>query len=271
MDRLRRGPPFYDLAQQRWVPADAGQASADGAAYAYSTLNTSNPGAPFQIHVVQVASASDRIFTVQPGLDSANAIGAFVSDFDGTYVYFSVRQSKGLQVGVWRLDVRSGAAEQLSKESGVVQIRGGYAWLDRQDPRDPAPPQTGPGGPTSDSIVRLDLFTGEKIVWYYAPGKLVVMQGLDRFGIPIVAIGAAPTYAADEIGLVASPGNPGVLIYGGGSLYFLGPQPDLGGRLWFGNDRGIYLYTPSTGLEKVFAYPGDVTLGVTVQPAGYCL
>src|ERR1700680_1967114 len=61
---LQAGPPFYDLARKRWVPAGAGQSSPDGSSYAFGVLNGSNPGAPLAIHVVTVASGVDHVFSV---------------------------------------------------------------------------------------------------------------------------------------------------------------------------------------------------------------
>ena len=262
------GPPYYDLAQKRWVPASAGQASPDGASYAYSTANPSNPNLPYRIHIVDVAHAIDRVFTVD---NPSGYIGALVLDFDGSGVYFTNVASMGLPVGVWRLDVASGSVRQLSQAYGVVMVRGGYAWLDRLDQRDPSPPQTGRSGPVSNSLVRIDLSTGQETIWYYAPGQMVFFQGFDRDGKPLVSVTPGPDFRlAPQLRLVPSPQDSGTVIHGDGGMFFFAPQGDTAGRLWFGNDRGIYLYTPAAGLQKVFAFNGNPMFSETMAPAGFC-
>jgi hypothetical protein len=266
------GPAFYDLAKKRWVPVGPAQSSPDGAFYAYGTLNPSNPGAPYLIHVLDVATATDRTFTVQPRPEFGNAIGPYVTDFDGSAVYFSSVQSMGPPSGAFKLDIRSGAVQQVSKIGGEAFTSGGYAWANRIDPRDPDGPQTGRSGPRSNSVVRVDLLTGEETVWYFAGGQMVYMYGLDRAGKPLVAIAPGPDFSRTALRLVGSPQDDGSLIYdGAGGLWFNSPQPDNQARLWFGNDRGIYLYTPAKGLQKVFVFRGNPTFGESIQPAGLCV
>jgi hypothetical protein len=42
-------------------------------------------------------------------------------------------------------------------------------------------------------------------------------------------------------------------------------------RLWFGNARGIYLYTSAGGFQKVFAYNADPATSDRIEPAGFCI
>jgi hypothetical protein len=48
------------------------------------------------------------------------------------------------------------------------------------------------------------------------------------------------------------------------------PQADSQGRLWFGNDRGIYVHTAAAGLRKVFAFT-DANRSEAIIPVGFCL
>lgn len=266
------GPPYYDVPQKRWIPASAGQSSPDGAFYAYSLVNSSNAGPPYRIRIVDVARATERVITMNTIPDFGGAIGAEVLDFDDRGVYFTSYQTMGFPVGVWRLNVASGSVSTLSVAFGVVMVRGGYAWLDRVDQRDPSPPQTGRSGPVSNSIVRIDLSNGKETVWYYAPGQMVFLQGLDRDGKPIVSVTPGPDFRrAPLLRLVPSPQDSGAVIYADGGMLFSTSQGDTGGRLWFGNDRGIYLYTPAAGLQKVFAFNGDPMFSQAMAPAGFCL
>ena len=269
---LQAGPPFYDLARKRWVPAGAGQSSPDGSSYAFGVLNGSNPGAPFAIHVVTIASSADHVFTVSTTPDFGGAVGAWVGNFDGSNVYFSSQQQMGPPMGVWRLDIASGAVHLLSKELGVAAIRGSDVWLNRIDPRDPEGPQTGRSGPRANSVVRVDLSTGQETVWYYAAGHQVFLEGIDRLGGPIISDAPPPNFTHAAVRLVSKPESAGIAIYDGvGGLWFSAAQSDISGRLWLGSDRGIYLWTPAVGLQKVYAYSGDPMVEAhTVLPSGQC-
>lgn len=268
---LQTGPPFYDLARKRWVPAGAGQASPDGSSYAFGVLNGSNPGAPYAINVVTVASGVDHVFTVPTTPDFGGAVGAWVGDFDGAGVYFSSQQQMGPPLGVWRLDIASGAVHQLSKELSVAAISGGYVWLNRIDPRDPEGPQTGRSGDRSNSVVRVDLSTGQETVWYYTAGHQVFFQGIDRLGAPMVSDAPPPDFTHAAVRLVSKPESTGIAIYDGvGGLSFSAMRSDISGRLWLGSDHGIYLWTPAVGLQKAFAVNSIPAQAHAILPSGLC-
>ena len=269
---LQTGPPFYDLATKRWVPVGAGQSSPDGSAYAFGVLNGSNPGAPLAIHVVTVASGFDHVFTVPATPDFGADVGAWVGDFDGSSVYFSSQQQMGPPMGVWRLDIASGVVRQLSKELGVTAISGSYVWLTRIDPRDPQGPLTGRSGPRANSVVRVDLSTGQETVWYYAAGHGVSLIGIDRLGAAVISDAPPPDFTRAAVRLVSKPEGAGIAIYEGvDGLRFWAVQSDISGRLWLGSDSGIYLWTPAVGLQKVYAYSADnMAEAHGVLPSGRC-
>ena len=267
------GPPYYDLAQKRWIPAGAGQSSPDGASYAYSTPNSINSADPFHIHVVDIAQATEKVFTVAtPNVGTPNGIQ--VADFDGAGVYFVVTQFEQYPVGVWRLDVATGTVRALTQVAGVMKVRDGSAWVGRVNAHDPSPPRVPASRTLYDSIVSVSLSTAAETSWYYSPGHSVVLRGLDSLNHPVVSVSIEPDYPVDtsEIRLIDTPGsggeNNGEVVYGGGP-WLSEPQAD-GDRLWFGSDRGIYLYTPSTGLEKVFAFSPNVTASEAMFPVGFC-
>lgn len=265
------GPPFFDLALKRWVPVGAGQASPDGASYAYAAVNRSNPGANYLIHVVDVASGADRTYSVPTAPDFGDGSGAYIADFDGASVYFSSAQSTGPLLGVWRLDVATGAVTELTRVSGVAAVRGGYAWVNRIDSRDPQGPQfPGIGGHHSNSVVRVDLATGQQTVWYYAKGNEVFFAGFDSSGNPLIS-NSWPPFAYGFLLVAFTPNGDVATVYDGSrTLSFSGVQGDDGGRLWLSNDRGIYVYAPGRGLRKVFAFNGNPTAAEAIQPAGFC-
>lgn len=264
------GTPFYDLARRRWVPASAAQASPDGAFYAYASFSTSS-AQPAHIHVVDVARGTEKVFAVSVPMVGA-AARLLVADFDGSGVLFVVVSQPEQQYpnGVWRLDVATGSVRPLVQGNQVLMVRGGYAWVGRVDPRDPSPPRFAGPGLLFDSIVRVDLAGGAEVMWYYQPGKAVWLSGLDSSGNPIVSVATEPPSAIDtrELRVIDTPGGTGTVVFGGGSWQSQAKADH--GRLWFGNDRGIYLYTPTTGFQKVFAFKGDPNLAQSILPAGDC-
>lgn len=260
------GKPFYDHAMGRWIPAGAGQTSPDGAFYAYPTLGASN-SEQTRIHVVDVAHGTDRAFVV-PTPVGGTTVGVQIGDFDGYYVYFLATQFEQLPSGVWRLDIASGSIRAMAQVTSVMIVRNGYAWVGRVDPRDPSPPTAARSGELYDSIVRVDLSTGAETPWYYAPGHDVLVRGLDYEGRPIVEGRSAPYIDHSGLLLIPAPGNAGTNIHDA-SISLSDPQADIG-RLWFGNDRGLYLWTRTAGIRKVFTFNGHHQMGETMYPAGFC-
>lgn len=263
------GGPFYDLAMKRWVPSAPGLTSPDGSHYAYSRIGASSTD-PVVVHIVDVAHGSESTVSVTMPAPAA-AVGAHVVDFDGASVYLVSDQFERFPMGVWRLDLATGTLHQLTDVGGVILVRNGVVWAGSIDPRDPNPPRPPRSGELFDTLLRLDLATGKKTTWYYAPGKAVALRGLDSSGLPVIATADGPDYdySHGPILLIPAPGDPGRQIVPPGN-WFSDPQADHG-RLWFGNDRGIYLYTSGGGFQKVFAFSGDQTTSESLQPVGFCL
>ncbi|OLC18437.1 MAG: hypothetical protein AUH27_08350 [Chloroflexi bacterium 13_1_40CM_66_19] len=85
-------------------------------------------------------------------------------------------------------------------------------------------------------------------------------------------------HSPGEIRQVVQPGEQGMLIYSGG-LGFAGPHVDVidlspaarsFDRFWFGNGLGLYLYTQSGGMRKVFDIPSSLSANGGIFPAGDC-
>ena len=266
------GPPFYDASQHRWIPAAAAQSSPDGGSYAYATVGASS-SEPAHIHVVNVGTGTEKVFNVAvPAVGAPN--GVVVADFDGSGVFFLVSQVESYSSGVWRLDVATGGVKPLAQVTAVMKLHGGSAWLGRTDPHDPSPPSVPASRRLYDSIVAVNLTTGVETPWYYRPGHSVVLRGFDTVGHPIVSVSFEPDYPVDtsEIRLIDAPGtggeSNGEIVYTGGP-WLSEPQAD-GDRLWFGSDRGIYLYTQATGLQKVFGFKVVGSAPEAMLPAGFC-
>jgi hypothetical protein len=255
--------PFYDGAQARWVPAGSGQSTADGSSYAYTTWDPSQPDVA-EVNVVKVASASDRSFKLTMPVQG---MGFTVADFDSNGVLLLSNSFEQLPEGVWAMDPSTGALRRLQQVGHVAGVRGGYAWAETIDPRDPSPPHLRRSGTPSDSIVRVDLRTGASTVWFYRPGKQVDLSGFDSFAHPIVhVVDPNDTTGYVETWLAGDPSSPVRIVAG---HQFLGmPQGD-GDRIWFSGLAGLYLYSPSSGLRKVADFT-DLPSNLSITVVGVC-
>jgi hypothetical protein len=265
-----RGVPVYALSRERWIPADVYQTTPDGAFYAYAVAGEYGSGKT-DIHVVDVAQATERVFTVPSPVPPLTGLptGVVIEEFDGSDVYYSYPRMEAHPEGIWRLNVVTGTVRALSQASGVMAVHSGYAWFGRADPRDPSPPSFARGGEFFNSIWRLELATGSETLWYYAPGQVVVVRGFDDGGRPV--IGPDPTLRTDPqtFRLIRMPHDVGTVIHSGPPLMVSDALTDVG-SLWFSNHRGIYIWTPSAGLRKVFAFDSDRPNSPAMYLAGRC-
>jgi len=252
--------PFYDRAYSRWVPARKSQALPDGSGYAYVTWNAQ--AGIFTAHVVDVATASSRDFSLPTGFSP------YVADYDVSGVYLVGGSALGGPgEGVWLLNLKTGAVKEIGHIHQVWAVRDGYAWVGRLDPRDTTvyPPSE---LALANSLVRINLATGAETVWFYRPGVYPWLLGLASTDEAVVLLGLGPN--ANEVRLVNSAGSSGELVYAGDTSELDYVQGDQN-RLWFGNARGIYLYRPAAGFQKVFAYAADPSTSNRIEPAGFCI
>jgi hypothetical protein len=263
------GFPLYAPSTQRWVPAAMHQTTRDGASYAYAVEGEIGSGRS-SVRVVDVAQATERVFTVESPAEpwaGGRHPAVHIDAFEGSDVFFSYPRMEAYPESIWRLNVLTGTIRAVSKVSGVMAVRSGYAWFGRVDPRDPSPPSYQRGGEFFNSISRLDLATGSETLWYYAPGESVVVRGFDEGDRPVVS--RDPTIAGtQDFRLIKSPGDKGTTIYAGSTLSLFDLVADAG-SLWFGSYRGIYLWTATTGLRKVFGFTSSHQTGA-IYPAGRC-
>jgi hypothetical protein len=248
--------PFYDLAAKRWIPASPGQTAPDGQTYAYTLGELGGPHST--VIVVSVATGAEHgFFTMN--------MHARVDDFDGRFAYL-------VGDSVWRMDTSSGALEHVSQELSTIFVRGDNLWVGRVNQADPSPPNASParidlpqGGRLFNSIAQVNLNTGSETTWIYSPGQEVFLLGFDSAGHPVVSVSHGPDFNArlDTVLILNSPGDLATDISDGAVL--LNHMQADRGRLWFGSDSGIYLWTPAGGLQKVF------TSTQPVAPGGFCV
>lgn len=257
------GGPFYDLAMKRWLPVGPGQTSPDGTSYAYAVSGQTSSD-PTEVHIVTVATGADRVIKVTPTATGA-AVGWTVGDFDGRYAYLLSQQFEEFPLGVWRVDVTTGTLSQISQSGSIILLQNGNMWIGVVNPADPSPPRPPRSGQYFDSLAEVNLATGAQTMWIYRAGKAIFLLGVDGNGHPVVTISDAPGFniALGDVFVVSSPGDTGKLV-SHGDLPFPQMQADST-RLWFGTERGIYLWTNAGGLQKVFASSQPVTV------AGRCV
>jgi hypothetical protein len=243
---LQFGGPSYDRAEKRWLPAAASQVSPDGAFYAYGSFDPQH-GDPGRIHIVNVSTATEKVFAASPPTDDP---GFSVAEFNSAGIYLVANQVQRAPAGAWLMNPVTGEIRPLTHVDSVLAIREGNAWIRRVDPRDPSPPVTGKGTP-SDSVVQVDLATGAQTIWFYRPGSQVELQGFDSGGRPVVVVfDPSASTILFESRLIDGPGSPGSVLYAGQQT--LGGVLGDGNRLWLSGSTGIYLYTADRGLQKVF-------------------
>jgi hypothetical protein len=252
--------PFYDLAMKRWLPVGPGQTSPDGRSYAAAYPSLGGAGGDF-VDIITVATGGRRAVKATPPTDSFWR----VLDFDGRYAYMlAVFYGAGKSpLGVWRLDSSTGRLVRLANLASVVSLRAPIVWLGRNNPADISPPKAS-RGPLFDSLVALNLTTGVTTTWIYRPRQSITLLGLDASGLPVVNVSSGPGFfeATGNVLRLASPGDPGTRISSGGVA--LSHMQADGGRIWFGTDKGIYLWTQDGGLKPVFAFQ-------SIWPAGRCV
>jgi dipeptidyl aminopeptidase/acylaminoacyl peptidase len=258
-------PAFYDLALKRWLPVQPEQTSPDGGSYAYVVSGPSGSD-PTQVHIVQVATGGDHTITLAPPW---TGVGWQLEDFDGTSVFLTSQQVDQFPAGVWRLDIVTGSLHQLTQARHVLRVQNGTAWIGLVNPADPSPPTPGKGE-AFDTIAAVNLATGAQTTWVYEPGKSVEVVAVDEFGRLVASIGPPPDFAPTSVVFYQSAGSVGDVVTGGASALFW-VEPDRG-RLWFGSDRGIYLWSSATGFLKVYGTQEQSSGGgQSIAPAGHCI
>jgi hypothetical protein len=257
---LGTGLPFYDAAERRWLPVGAGQASPDGSHYAYVDRSSLASSKLMQVHVVDVTRAVDRTFSFVP--PTPGATWTQVADFDGAGVSLVYGNGQSYSDhGVWRLDATTGRVASPAQVANVESVQAGIAWVGLNDPHDPNPPG---GGQSFDTLIAVNLATSMRTVWAYKPGSIISLASVDASGHPTVTLLDPPDYVSGTTERLVAPGTADFVYT---DLDHWSVQAD-GNRLWFGNDRGVYLYTPAAGMQKVFALPAND--GIGLAPAGFC-
>jgi hypothetical protein len=255
------GTATFTRRYGRWLPASVGAVSPDSSHYAYSESYSDANGPRNRIHVVDVASAADRVVYDQ------GFYGVIDYESEGIYL-FAVGYADAPNRGLWRLDPQTRSLTQMVSENLTVDyVGGGGAWYSDLAPGDQPPRSLDQMARHyfKDRVMRLDLKSRVVSPWFRQPGKDVRTIGVDGLGHAVATVvsptdpGTSTSYG---LWLVTGP-DLATQIYSGPGVVspdFVGfgtPLADSHG-LWFGSRKGVYLYTADGKLWSVSSALGEV-------------
>jgi hypothetical protein len=157
--------PSYDWPLKRWLPVESVNVSPDGNNYVLDQL----PGAPFgTIYLVNVTTGVRRVIFSSPVYRRVVAYTA-----EGIYL-----TDTGINPGpgLWLLDPATGAVHLVAGSEhnpGWTLVGAGEAWTI--------------SGFTTQTVLRLDLGTGQVTNWYQSSVPMV-LAAIDRQGLPIIKV-----------------------------------------------------------------------------------
>lgn len=251
--------PSWDQTFSRWVPAEREAISPDGARYAYAIAGSDYPKTNLHplLHLVDIGTGADRIITL-PALDPFYTWG--VASFTTEGIYLRKLPWEGIPPpGLWLLDPTTGSVQLAARESALGSPRAGAVWVNSIDPADPgAFPDAYSGTLLADEVIRQDLKSGASIVWFYRPGKIVHLLGLDQSGHPFVLVATGQSSADTvELWLVPAPGS-GQRLWSGSEFFDLPALVGDAHAVWFSGPAGVFLYTPVGGFQKIPLVTGQI-------------
>jgi hypothetical protein len=251
--------PSWDRIRARWVPAERDAISPNGARYAYAVAGSDYPKTNLHplLHLVDIGTGADSIVTL-PALDPFETWG--VASFTTEGIYLRRLPYEGISPsGLWLLDPTTGSVQLAASESALSSPRAGAAWVNSLDPADAgALPDAYSGTPLPDEVIRQDLKSGERVVWFYRPGKNVHLLGLDQSGHPLVLVAAGQSSADTvELWLVSAPSS-GQRLWSGSQASDLSALVGDAHAVWFSGPGGIFMYTPLAGFQKIPGLSGQI-------------
>jgi hypothetical protein len=241
----------YDRGYNRWLPVEWRLVSDDGNHYVYVTYSDTSPspGAYSSIHVVNAATGADRV---------VSRSGQYVvNDYVGSGVYLSAwvggHDGPGPEIG-WVLDPTTGGVHALAGgQKYGYSVGSGAGWRTDYNPADPTVHQ-GMTGP--NRLTRVDLASGTEATWFYQQGAdWVQVLGFDTAGHPIVSSGTGQLITVFSL---TDATHRSQLF---STSAFLGWATADSHGIWFSDGSSTYLYTPSSGLQRVASTGGQIAGG----------
>lgn len=260
------GVATYTRRYSRWLPSGIAAVSPDSSHYAYAEAYNGTIGPRSRIHVVDVVSGSDRVVYDQ------GFYGVIDYELEGIYL-FAQGYADAPSSGLWRLDPRTGSVQPIfatqpgSQVHTINYVGGGAAWFSDLAPGDQVPPtvQGMAQGFFFDRLMRVDPKTGSTAPWFRQPENEVQAIGVDGQGHPIVRVSSTidgATTTSEQLWLITTQGVGKQLYAGPGSnskdfVDFGTPLADDHG-IWFGSNKGVYLYTSDGVFKKVSSAVGEI-------------
>jgi len=254
-------PGYFDQAVSTWVPVGRRAVSPDGLHYATTTEGvvdklSGTVQTPATLHVVAASSGSERVIPLtglrpQP---AATALSLEIVGFESDAVY-GVESGQAGAGELYRIDLSTGSVIDLRGATRPEAVESGGFWFGGLDPN------ANLGAPPSD-LERWDLTTGKTTLWFRQPAADVRFLGLDRTGsalVNVITTNPDGSPQSIEIWLVSAPGKQTQINASAsadlGSGEAIGMIADEHG-LWFGSQKGIFLYIAGAGLWKVSNFEG---------------
>jgi hypothetical protein len=245
---------YYDRALSRWLPVARQAVSPDGKHFAYGERGADQTKVA-RMHVVDIATGSDHVFAT-PSTDWFIPYAVLDYASEGIYLYTNYEAS----IGVWLMNPTTGSIHKVANLLDVQATGGNRTfWVGSVNPADPHP--VGGLGILPNQIDRFNLVDGTRVAWFYRPGSELRVIGSDTQGHPIVLLVNGQNGVIDgdygaELILLLTPQSQRSIFKASAKLVgsmFVTISDSHG--TWFGNDRGIYLYT-GTAFLKVSNQPG---------------
>jgi hypothetical protein len=255
------GGSSYSRALTRWLPVPRKLVAPDGLAYTWTESVAMDPnGTSYgnRIHVVDGRTGFDRALSNPPSQLAALAYTA-----EGIYAINDVFVAVGYDIRseLWLLDPRTGTASEIRDTGEWQAVVDKVAWGIDIDPKDPNPASNIDIGNFPDRVRRFDIRAGTTEDWFTQWGATVSVVGVDLAGHPLVEVIRRKTPDRSELWLISSA-NRATLIAHVTGLGPIRPIADQHG-IWFAGNGGIFLYTLTTGAQRVAAVGGF--------PAGPCV
>jgi len=184
------GAQSYSWFAHRWLPVPPEMQSPDGTRYAYAAADG--------IHDVDLSSGVDRklVSSTPNQVVEYGADGIYVTKY-GAYAG---------HLGLWLLNPVTGALKQLLPVSVAFdELGGGAAWY--SDSRSD-------GGPSPDTLYRIDLGTGSRTVWFQKANTWAVHLGTDATGNALVGYLDVRTPEEVTLAVMSGPGQAHVIRTG---------------------------------------------------------
>lgn len=179
----------YDQALRRWLPVPPQYVSPDGTKYTYAVAANSQGGG---VHLVDIATATDRIVPGTTGIPNANYfVVGYLSD--GVYLD-QFGPTGGGAIGLWRLNPTSNAIVQVSTDAPALGVFVGQTPL--ENPVNATTPDawwttvSADFSASSDPYVYFQYLSGAAGQhgedWFQRPGFRMNVIGVDSAGRAVV-------------------------------------------------------------------------------------